>query len=161
MVIDDLNAVGMLAQQVLDALARPLTGGEREVHLSVSIGVAVYPEGGGDTAMSVNHAEAAMHHAKENERNRTTRYSRVLEIQMLRCLTLNEHTRHVLVHGQMRLVYQPKYTFDSGGLVAVEALMQRSDPEPGAMLPSELIDVVEESDYILKPDRWALMQACT
>ncbi|UGS88295.1 EAL domain-containing protein (plasmid) [Ralstonia wenshanensis] len=158
--IDDPKAADTLAQQVLDALARPFTGGEREVHLSASIGVAAYPEDGGDAATLVSHAEAAMYRAKENGRNRITRYSRALETQMLRRFTLNERMRRALGRGQVRLVYQPKYALDSGELVAVEALMRWSDPELGAVSPSEFIDVAEESGYILELGRWALMQAC-
>ncbi|MET3445929.1 EAL domain-containing protein [Ralstonia sp. 1138] len=158
--IDDPNAADTLAQQVLDALARPFTGGEREVHLSASIGVAAYPEDGGDAATLVSHAEAAMYRAKESGRNRIARYSRALETQMLRRFTLNERMRRALGRGQVRLVYQPKYALHSGELVAVEALMRWSDPELGAVSPSEFIDVAEESGYILELGRWALMQAC-
>ena len=71
--IDDPNAADTLAQQVLDALARPFTGGDREVHLSASIGVAAYPEDGDDAATLVSHAEAAMYRAKESGRNRIAR----------------------------------------------------------------------------------------
>ncbi|CAJ0710120.1 putative bifunctional diguanylate cyclase/phosphodiesterase [Ralstonia mannitolilytica] len=158
--IDDPNAADTLAQQVRDALARPFTGGEREVHLSASIGVAAYPEDGGDAATLVSHAEAAMYRAKESGRNRIARYSRALETQMLRRFTLNERMRRALGRGQVRLVYQPKYALHSGELVAVEALMRWSDPELGAVSPSEFIDVAEESGYILELGRWALMQAC-
>lgn len=158
--IDDPNAADTLAQQVLDALARPFTGGDREVHLSASIGVAAYPEDGGDAATLVSHAEAAMYRAKESGRNRIARYSRALETQMLRRFTLNERMRRALGRGQVRLVYQPKYALHSGELVAVEALMRWSDPELGAVSPSEFIDVAEESGYILELGRWALMQAC-
>ncbi|CAJ0860520.1 hypothetical protein R20233_00784 [Ralstonia sp. LMG 32965] len=158
--IDDPNAADTLAQQVLDALARPFTGGDREVHLSASIGVAAYPEDGGDAATLVSHAEAAMYRAKEHGRNRIARYSRALETQMLRRFTLNERMRRALGRGQVRLVYQPKYALHSGELVAVEALMRWSDPELGAVSPSEFIDVAEESGYILELGRWALMQAC-
>lgn len=158
--IDDPNAADTLAQQVLDALARPFTGGDREVHLSASIGVAAYPEDGDDAATLVSHAEAAMYRAKESGRNRIARYSRALETQMLRRFTLNERMRRALGRGQVRLVYQPKYALHSGELVAVEALMRWSDPELGAVSPSEFIDVAEESGYILELGRWALMQAC-
>lgn len=158
--IDDPNAADTLAQQVLEALARPFAGGEREVHLSASIGVAAFPEDGSDAAALVSHAEAAMYRAKENGRNRIARYSRALETQMLRRFTLNERMRRALGRGQVRLVYQPKYALSTGELVAVEALMRWSDPELGAVSPTEFIDVAEESGYILELGRWALLQAC-
>lgn len=159
--IDDPDTVNALAQQVLDALAKPFTGGDRELHLSASIGVTAYPEDGGDAGTLVSHAEAAMYRAKENGRNRIARYSRALETQMLRRFTLNERMRRALARGQVRLVYQPKYALASGELVAVEALMRWSDPELGAVSPTEFIAVAEESGYILELGRWALMQACT
>ncbi|WP_296223520.1 putative bifunctional diguanylate cyclase/phosphodiesterase [Ralstonia sp. UBA689] len=158
--IDDPSSADTLAQQVLDALAEPFTGGEREVHLSASIGIAAFPEDGNDANALVSHAEAAMYRAKENGRNRVTRYSRALETQMLRRFTLNERMRRALARGQVRLVYQPKYALESGELVAVEALMRWSDPELGAVSPTEFIAVAEESGYILELGRWALMQAC-
>lgn len=159
--IDDTDTVNALAQQVLDALAKPFTGGDRELHLSASIGVTTFPEDGGDAGALVSHAEAAMYRAKENGRNRIARYSRALETQMLRRFTLNERMRRALARGQVRLVYQPKYALASGELVAVEALMRWSDPELGAVSPTEFIAVAEESGYILELGRWALMQACT
>ncbi|MGM3277816.1 putative bifunctional diguanylate cyclase/phosphodiesterase [Ralstonia sp. 24A2] len=159
--IDDPDTVDGLAQQVLAALAKPFTGGERELHLSASIGVTAFPEDGNDAGTLVSHAEAAMYRAKENGRNRIARYSRALETQMLRRFTLNERMRRALARGQVRLVYQPKYALASGELVAVEALMRWSDPELGAVSPTEFIAVAEESGYILELGRWALMQACT
>jgi len=158
--IDDPDVADSLSQQVLEALAKPFTGGDRELHLSASIGVAVFPEDGGDAATLVSHAEAAMYRAKENGRNRVARYSRALETQMLRRFTLNERMRRALARGQVRLVYQPKFALASGELVAVEALMRWSDPELGAVSPTEFIAVAEESGYILELGRWALMQAC-
>uniref|UniRef100_C6BLM3 Diguanylate cyclase/phosphodiesterase with PAS/PAC sensor(S) n=2 Tax=Ralstonia pickettii TaxID=329 RepID=C6BLM3_RALP1 len=158
--IDDPDAADALALQVLGALAKPFAGGEREVHLSASIGIAVFPEDGGDASTLVSRAEAAMYRAKENGRNRVTRYSRALETQILRRFTLNERMRRALARGQVRLVYQPKYALASGELVAVEALMRWSDPELGAVSPTEFIAVAEESGYILELGRWALMQAC-
>lgn len=159
-VIEDPATVDALARQVLEALAKPFAGGQHEVHLSASIGVAVFPEDGGDAATLVTHAEAAMYRAKEQGRNRIARYSRALETQMLRRFTLNERMRRALARGQVRLVYQPKYALASREMVAVEALMRWSDPELGAVSPAEFIDVAEESGYILELGRWALMQAC-
>ncbi|MBY4708156.1 EAL domain-containing protein [Ralstonia insidiosa] len=144
--IDDPDTIDALAQQVLDALAKPFTGGDRELHLSASIGVTAYPEDGSDAGTLVSHAEAAMYRAKENGRSR---------------ITLNERMRRALARGQVRLVYQPKYALSSGELVAVEALMRWSDTELGAISPTEFIAVAEESGYILELGRWALMQACT
>ncbi|MEF9387550.1 EAL domain-containing protein [Ralstonia solanacearum species complex bacterium KE056] len=149
-----------LAQQMLDALAKPFSGGEREVHLSASIGVAIFPEDGSDAATLVSRAEAAMYRAKENGRNRMARYSRALETQLLRRFTLNERMRRALARGQVRLVYQPKYALGTRELVAVEALMRWSDPELGAVSPTEFIAVAEESGYIVELGRWALQQAC-
>lgn len=158
--IDDPDSVDALASTVLNALAQPFTGGEREVHLSASIGIAAYPDDGGDAAALVSRAEAAMYRAKENGRNRITRYSRALETQILRRFTLNERMRRALSRGQVRLAYQPKYALATGELVAVEALMRWSDPELGAVSPTEFIAVAEESGYILELGRWALQQAC-
>ncbi|SUE25023.1 Bacteriophytochrome cph2 [Ralstonia mannitolilytica] len=159
--IEDPAAADGLARQVLEALAKPFAGDQREVHLSASIGVAVFPADGGDAGTLVMHAEAAMYRAKEQGRNRVARYSRALETQMLRRFTLNERMRRALARGQVRLVYQPKYALASREMVAVEALMRWSDPELGAVSPAEFIDVAEESGYILELGRWALMQACT
>lgn len=158
--IDVPDRAETLAQQVLDALAKPFSGGEREVHLSASIGVAMFPEDGSDAATLVSRAEAAMYRAKENGRNRMARYSRALETQLLRRFTLNERMRRALARGQVRLVYQPKYALGTRELVAVEALMRWSDPELGAVSPTEFIAVAEESGYIVELGRWALQQAC-
>ncbi len=158
--IDTPDAADTLAQQVLESLALPFTGGEREVHLSGSIGVAVFPEDGSEAATLVSRAEAAMYRAKENGRNRLTHYSRALETQILRRFTLNERMRRALDRGQVPLVYQPKYALATREIVAVEALMRWSDPELGAVSPVEFIAVAEESGYIVELGRWALMQAC-
>ncbi|WP_197339891.1 putative bifunctional diguanylate cyclase/phosphodiesterase [Ralstonia solanacearum] len=159
--IDAPEQAETLAQQMLDALAKPFPGGEREVHLSASVGVAMFPEDGSDAASLVSRAEAAMYRAKENGRNRMARYSRTLETQILRRFTLNERMRRALGRGHVRLVYQPKYALATRELVAVEALMRWSDPELGAVSPTEFIAVAEESGYILELGRWALLQACS
>ncbi len=158
--IGDAQAMAAIAAKVHMALARPVCLGGRDVHVTASIGVALYPDDGDGLEQLLAHADSAMYHAKRNGRARTEYYHVALGEAVQRRLLLVESMR-VAQHGEgLELHYQPQVCLARGDeLVGAEALMRWRHPSLGLLAPDMFIPLAEETGLIVPMGRWALNTA--
>jgi len=158
--IGDAHAMSAIAAKVHAALARPVSLGGRDLHITASIGVALYPSDGDGLEQLLAHADSAMYHAKRNGRARTEYYHVALGEAAQRRLLLAESMR-AAQHGEgLELHYQPQVCLARGDeLVGAEALMRWRHPSLGLLAPDLFIPLAEESGLIVPMGRWALNSA--
>src|SRR5262245_33329378 len=152
--------VAHVSQKVLEHLSSPITVEERELVVSCSIGIAVYPEDGRDAETLIRNADAAMYHAKELGRANYQFFTEQMNQAASRRLQLENDLRRALRKGELRLHYQPIVEGASGRIAAHEALARWQHPERGLIHPAEFIQLAEESGLILKLGEWVLGEAC-
>jgi diguanylate cyclase (GGDEF)-like protein len=157
--IKDAAAAARVGQKLLEALQAPFHVGSRELDLTASIGVCVYPNDGMDAQVLEAHAESALCRARERGGNRIECFTSTLNEVSLERQELESCLRSALQNGELQMYYQPQFFMD-GRLAGAEALMRWNHPLLGAVPPVKFIPLAEESRLILPIGEWALREAC-
>ncbi|HEY2338391.1 MAG TPA: EAL domain-containing protein [Burkholderiales bacterium] len=152
--------VAQVAQKVIEQLSQPMVVEERELTVTPSIGIAVFPDDGRDAETLIRNADAAMYHAKEMGRANYQFFTEQMNLLAARRLALEGDLRRALGRDEMRLHYQPIVDTVSGKVVAHEALVRWQHPVRGLLTPDEFIQAAEETGLILKIGEWVLREAC-
>ncbi|WP_293913462.1 EAL domain-containing protein [Deinococcus sp.] len=130
------------------------------VHITVSIGVAVYPDDAQNASELLRHADSAMYAVKRSGKRDVRRY-RQADAATERAQIIARDVPGGLRRGEFSLVYQPLFDLTSGQMTKVEALTRWQHPELGAVSPEQFIGVAEQVGSIVALGSWALREACT
>ena len=145
---------------MLAAIAVPHIIDAHVLHVSLSIGISIYPDDGDDAATIIQNADAAMYHAKANGRNKFQFFRAEMNAHAVQRMNIERGLRRALKNGEFVLHYQPKINFASGAITGAEALLRWHDPDAGMILPTQFIQIAEESGLIVPIGQWVLREAC-
>lgn len=165
--INHVNNVIAIAQKLVHALSQPFTIGDHALHVSVSIGITLYPLDDAEADLLIKNADMAMYHAKELGRNGFQFYSADLSKRVTEHMKLEGELRRALEREEFVLYYQPIVDLRSGLVKSAEVLLRWQHPERGLVPPVEFIPVLEESGLIMPVTEWVLnksieqVRACT
>jgi diguanylate cyclase (GGDEF)-like protein len=148
-----------LLQKILGTVSEPMVIGERELRLTCSIGVSLYPQDGEDAEALLKNAAAALSRAKQLGRRNVQFYTAEINSRIAERLSLHSALRRALERDEFILHYQPKINLHMGELSGVEALLRWNNPESGIILPNEFIPVLEETGLIIDVGRWVMEKA--
>ena len=159
--VNTTHAAGEVAQKILDSFAHnPITIGDSEIFITLSIGISIYPVDGVNTTTLLKNADAALHQAKSEGRNNFQYYATQMNASAWHRLKLETELRRALEREEFLLHYQPKVDMESGKIVGMEALLRWQSPERGLVAPGEIIPLLEETGLILPVGEWVLRAAC-
>ena len=154
------DSLDPIARRVLEALQpAPMIDGH-EITVTPSIGIAVYPADGEDTASLIQHADTAMSRAKAQGGNRWEYYDAEMSVRMSRRWNMERGLRQAIRAGELVLHYQPVLELASGRLCGAEALLRWERPGEGIISPAEFIPLLEESGLIVPAGARILDLAC-
>jgi diguanylate cyclase (GGDEF)-like protein len=141
--------VSDLLDNIIKKLSKPIIVNNKEIFISLSIGVSIYPIDGREVGMLLKRADMAMYLAKINGKNRYEFFNlKILEV-LNREFNIEKGLRIAIDNEEIKLVYQPKVMIKTGEVIGFEVLSRWQSKEFGLVSPSEFIPIAENSGLII------------
>jgi diguanylate cyclase (GGDEF)-like protein/PAS domain S-box-containing protein len=157
--LDDPRDAMRAAKNIVEAMRLPFAVDGRELFVTMSLGISLYPDDGTDGETLMVNADVAMYRAKELGRDNFQWFAAEMNVMARERMELEWHLRYAMQLGQLGLAYQPQCDAH-GQVLAFEALMRWQHPTLGEVGPSRFIPLAEDSGLIVSMGEWALRSAC-
>ncbi|BAP58065.1 diguanylate cyclase/phosphodiesterase [Thioploca ingrica] len=157
--IEDILAIKIIAERILDNLSRAYLIDNHEVFVSGSIGITLFPEDGQEVATLLKNADTAMYQAKESGRNAYRFFTPTMNAQITERVQLEQALHQALDNNEFFLHYQPLFDLASEQIIGVEALLRWQRSHQDNIFPKQFLPIAEETGLINPIGQWTLMTA--
>lgn len=130
------------------------------IHISISIGIGIYPDDGSNTDELLKKTSNALQYAKETGKNCYRFYTKEMNVLSFQRLSMETAFRKALEQEEFVLYYQPKISLLDNSITGAEALIRWKHPEMGLVSPAEFIPLAESTGLIVPMTDWVIMEAC-
>ncbi|MEP7706121.1 EAL domain-containing protein [Paraglaciecola sp. 25GB23A] len=154
----DQNALAV-AESLLKTFREPFKIDGRELILTISIGVAIFPEDGTSASDLLRNADTAMYQAKSLGRNTYSFFTQEMNIIMQRRLDIEEQMHGALARNEFEIYYQPQFDVKNGKVIGAEALLRWHNASLGNVTPDEFIPIAEHTGLIVPIGKFVIEQA--
>jgi len=157
----DPRDAARVAEKLIVAIEQPFHVEGQALHISASVGIALFPQDARDVKMLMKQADTALYHAKESGRGRYSYFTGVMSEKADLRMRMEHDLRLALANEDFFLVYQPKVMQPEGRITGMEALVRWRRCDTGEIVPpDEFIPVAEETGLIVALDEWVMHEAC-
>ena len=157
--VDEHEAVGFIADKLMQCMQAPLEVEGRALSTSFSMGIAIFPRDGIHSEDLIHKADAAMYQAKASGRNAMRFFDQEIQVELETRAHLTMELRNALNSQQFLLHYQPQVSLD-GRVIGMEALVRWQHPDRGLIMPNTFIGIAEDTGLILPVGEQVLDIAC-
>ena len=158
--VEHPELISEMASRILTAVETPVQLDDRNVMVSASLGITIYPTDGSDPDRLIKNADTAMYRAKEMGRNNYQYFTEDMNAKAMERLELEQQLRLALQRNEFILYYQPRIDIQSGQIRGVEALIRWQHPEQGIVAPGRFISILEDTALIVPVGEWVVRTAC-
>jgi len=157
--IKKLTDIVTVANKILTAIQLPFTITSNKLHLTTSIGIAIYPEHTHDKSNLLKFADTAMYKAKAKGRNSYQFFSSDMSEHAYKRVIMENSLRIAIKEEQFRVYYQPQIDATNKQIRGMEALIRWKHPTMGLVPPLDFIPLAEELGLIVEVDRIVMKRA--
>jgi len=158
--IKDISEVTNAANDILRIFSTPFMVENRELFITASIGISIYPVHGIYAETLIMNAISAQNHVKRNGKNNYQIYSKKMNEDAYETLEMITSLRHAEEREEFILHYQPQVSLDSGDVTGFEALIRWDHPKLGVIYPDKFISLAENNGTIIPMSEWVIREAC-
>ncbi|MGH8325216.1 MAG: putative bifunctional diguanylate cyclase/phosphodiesterase, partial [Steroidobacteraceae bacterium] len=152
--------VSAIAQRINDTVRQPMPMCGVELHVTASVGIALYPTHAQSAESLIARADGAMYCAKQRGRNTVQCFAAGMDATTVARVSLESDLHRAVEGKQFELHYQPKADIETGDVSSAEALIRWRHPRRGLVDPEEFIPIAEECGLIGEIGAWVLQEAC-
>ncbi|MDR3578712.1 MAG: EAL domain-containing protein [Oryzomonas sp.] len=156
---DVLDAV-LTAEKLIKAMAKPHLIGDHQLHVTLSIGISLYPDDGKDVETVIRNADTAMYHAKKTGRNKYQVFTPDMNTHAVARQSIEQALHRALEQHEFVLHYQPKVNLVTGAIIGAEALLRWQRFAHRLVRPAQFVSIAEECGLIQPIGRWVLHETC-
>ena len=156
--IKETLSIVEIIQRINKKLSEPIIYHDFTLHITVSIGITIYPEDGENMTQLLKNADIAMYKAKELGKNHYHFFTEELEHAVEEKMKIHQHILDALEHNYFELYYQPKIDIKTQKIIACEALIRLIHPKVGMIAPDKFISIAEDTGLIVQIGKWVIDQ---
>ena len=158
--LGDPNHAALVAGKLIAAIEEPVEVDGHALHVSASVGFALFPEDASDIKSLMKQADTALYHAKQSGRGRYSNFTAVMSERAEHRMRLEHELRAAISAHELFLVYQPKVSLPTRRVTGMEALVRWRHRDGHVVNPADFIPIAEETGLIVSIDDWVLREAC-
>jgi diguanylate cyclase (GGDEF)-like protein len=158
--VESAGDAAFTASKLIEVMAEPYLIGDHRLHVTLSIGISLYPDDGKDVEAMVTNADIAMYHAKNSGRNSYKLFAAEMNVRAVARQAVRQALRQALEQQQFTLHYQAKVSLATGAITGAEALVRLRNNGNGLIFPAKFVGIAEDCGLILPIGRWVMREAC-
>jgi len=155
-----IKSLKELCNIILDYCKKPFELNEKQLYMTTSIGISIFPQDSSDMNDLLKFSDLAMFKSKADGKNRYTFFENTLSKLYIRKIIIENELKESIKNNELSIVYQPQIDAVENRIVAFEALLRWNNKKLGFVSPAEFIPIAEKTGIIVEIGDWVLDKVC-